>query len=542
MSQNVQGNQQTRTLKQTDTHDSDPQYHQVWRISSYEPDFPLPPPSSYSIGIDSPAQPRFEGNPLQKLPQSQRATGDAPYRTRVTVNEYPYPANDKNSSTGDWIINIPETYPSAQERTSVAESRSHRRSKPASGSDSRKYTTHPITPKHHEWDAPPVIERAIHAASISMIQTLQVPIKLYDNLHKIYYPPPNRPNIIKAYPIRRRLPARIFFPTQHDLTSPILLPTLFTIHGGTFTLGSPQDDDVWNRTFSDSNSTLVIALNYSKSPWTSFPTPLQDVEAIYHAALNDDSLPIDRMRTAILGFDAGGNLALALSQLPSVKSGIDPHGLHVEYPCNPPPSAVISVCAILDFTASASEKAKTRPYKNNLKGIRGWGPGLDWVAKVLPSSAWSYIPYGQDVTDPLLSPVYSAREDLPPHVFVVAAELDCLAHESWRAATSWSGGRRAVPSGDEVVGRKEIAVWRGCLDDGRGRDASRFQWMEEFDGTEGKGSTSWLLVPDVVHGFDSAGWRNKYLWGDEEARMDAEMKTVAYQREIGEWLWGIVWR
>lgn len=45
-------------------------------------------------------------------------------------------------------------------------------------------------------------------------------------------------------------------------------------------------------------------------------------------------------------------------------------------------------------------------------------------------------------------------------------------------------------------------------------------------------------MSDVVHGFDSANWRNKYLWGDEEARIDAEMKTMAYQREVAEWLWG----
>lgn len=45
-------------------------------------------------------------------------------------------------------------------------------------------------------------------------------------------------------------------------------------------------------------------------------------------------------------------------------------------------------------------------------------------------------------------------------------------------------------------------------------------------------------MSDVVHGFNSANWRNKYLWGDEGARMDAEMKTMAYQREVAEWLWG----
>lgn len=166
---------------------------------------------------------------------------------------------------------------------------------------------------------------------------------------------------------------------------------------------------------------------------------------------------------------------------------------------------------------------------------------------MLPSSSWSYIPYGHDIVDPLLSPGYARRADLPPHVFVIAAELDCVAHESWRAACAWAG--RAVPDGDVMVGRDSVARWRGCLDDGLGEDAARFAWSEshvagrDIGGGEAPGgSTRWLLVPDVVHGFDSAEWRNRYLWSDEEARMDAEMKTIAYQREVAEWLWGVVWR
>lgn len=363
----------------------------------------------------------------------------------------------------------------------------------------------------------------------------------------------------------------IFFPEHYDLTSPALLPTIFTIHGGAFTVGSPADDDLWNRTFSDSYTILVIALNYSKAPWAAFPAPLLDVEALYHAALNDESLPIDRMRVALAGSDAGANLALALSQLPSVRTGIDPHPLPFPIPnhnsnhssnhnrppiqrtrSNPPPTAVISITGILDFTTPTAQKLATRPYKRQLRGPRGWGPALDWMARLLPSSAWSYIPYGHDAADPLLSPAYAQRADLPPHVFVVAAELDCLAMESWRAACRWaaaadsarsgavSGSAVLPPGRGERVGREDVALWRGCLDDGRGEDARRFGWCE-VNGDEG-GSTRWLLVPDVVHGFDSAGWRNKYLWGDEIARMDAEMKTIAYQREVAEWLWGVVWR
>lgn len=120
---------------------------------------------------------------------------------------------------------------------------------------------------------------------------------------------------------------------------------------------------------------------------------------------------------------------------------------------------------------------------------------------------------------------------------VVAAELDCLAHESWRAACAWAG--RATPNREMPVGRRGVARARGCLDDGRGPGGGKFAWGEEH---EGGGTTRWLLVPDVMHGFESAGWRTRYMWADEEGRRDAEMKTYACQREMADWLWGVVWK
>lgn len=113
----------------------------------------------------------------------------------------------------------------------------------------------------------------------------------------------------------------IFFPSSYDQTSPATLPALFTIHGGGFCLGHQRDDDEWNRTFADTHSVLVISLNYSKAPTYPFPTAPHDIEALVLAALEDASLPIDRSahapasRTAILGFSAGGNLALSVSRM-----------------------------------------------------------------------------------------------------------------------------------------------------------------------------------------------------------------------------------
>ncbi|KAK3379683.1 Alpha/Beta hydrolase protein [Lasiosphaeria ovina] len=529
--------------------DANSHYHEIWKVTDYAPEFPLPSrPSTRGPRPDLTGNTRLDGTPLKELPRSQLSAVATPYQPQQTLNPYPHPRDESGrAGVGQWAIDIPPS-PSAayvpEEDEGPRPTKPRRRSRTRQKHGGARFTDR-RQPERHEWDAPPVIERAIHAASVSMIQGLTVPVVLYRGLRDLYYPPPGRPDIIKAYPVRRRLPVRIFFPTLYDLTSPALLPTVFTIHGGGFTVGASSDDDIWNRNFCDSFTSLVISLNYAKAPWAAFPNPLLDAEALYHAVLNDESLPIDRMRTALCGFDAGANLALGLSQLPSVRTGCDPNAIHPSYPyfaqpprSNPPPAAVISVCGILDFSMSPSRKARTRPYKRQLRGPRGWGPGLDWMARMLPSSAWSYIPYGHEISDPLLSPAYASRADLPPHVFVVAAELDCLAHESWRAASVWAG--RAVPDTDVPVGRRGPSQWRGCLDDGAGDGGGgvKFGWTETHTGG---GSTRWLLVPDVVHGFDSVAWRNKYLWGDEEARMDAEMKTIAYQREVGEWLWTTVW-
>jgi hypothetical protein len=105
---------------------------------------------------------------------------------------------------GDWVVNIPSP--------SVAYTPRDQRIRPT-GAGSRNGTggRHGIyrdQGTEHEWDAPSVIERAIHAASVGVMQGLNVPVELYRGLRDIYYPLPDRPDIIKAYPIRRRLPVR----------------------------------------------------------------------------------------------------------------------------------------------------------------------------------------------------------------------------------------------------------------------------------------------------------------------------------------------
>ncbi|KAJ9132266.1 Alpha/beta-hydrolase [Pleurostoma richardsiae] len=380
---------------------------------------------------------------------------------------------------------------------------------------------------------PPFLSRVGHAAQLCSLQGLLKPVLWFRDWREWLYPPEGRPDIIKLYECRPHLPVRIFFPSSYDQTSPTLLPTLFTIHGGGFSIGVPRDDDEYNRYFSDTHSVVVIALNYSKAPWAPFPTGLHDLEALYLALLADESIPIDRSRcrTAVLGFSAGGNLALALSQLPAIRE------------CRCPPQAAVSVYGCLDLSRAPARKTRNRPYKPALGAPRG-APS-DALLRLAPTFDWGYVPYGQNLRDPLLSPAFAARSDLPPHVCLVAAELDMLAHESWRLACRLgnevaTGRRREVPDPDapekkmSLCGQEEVASVKGAL---KGPEDDRFGWEQE----DGDGSVKWILVPDALHGFDNVHMR-RLVGGGEETMVDAEMKTREYVQAVGEWLLRKVWK
>lgn len=388
---------------------------------------------------------------------------------------------------------------------------------------------------------------------------------------------------------------------------------------------------------------LVISLPYQKAPRAPFPMALQDLEALFLAVLADESLPIDRTsrssnntrtrggasgryrrakgRVALLGFDAGGNLALGLSQLFGVRR------------CAVPPTAVVSVSGYLDLERAAADKMRNRAYKPTLSHPRNGG--TDMLATTYPAYVWSYVPYGHDLRDPLLSPAFAswrASDDdddssnkrlsslsvrskrdstvvvnggLPPHVCLVGAELDMLAHESWRLACrlvrdggiargDGRTGRWRVPDPDapgaeeaalqqRICGRTTPSEMKGRLEvleeeiktsserpedgmDGSKRFGFEVRWRGhassamnsitsgndyEMGEEEGSGSVKWILVPDVLHGFDRGWWVGPAggagaaaaapARSQEETVRDAKLKGIAYVSAVGEWLRGTVW-
>jgi len=240
------------------------------------------------------------------------------------------------------------------------------------------------------------------------------------------------------------------------------------------------------------------------------------VAALYKAAVEDESLPIDAARIAVTGFSAGGTLALALCQVDPVRSH-----------ARAPPRAVVPIYPCATLALPPEEKGKRRRYKvgSRLGGIRG--QKKDWVLPLANMFDWAYIRVGTDLRDPLLSPYFAPRADLPKNIFVIGAELDFLACEAHQLALRLAGKQDDLARYNSIPGRPEAGTEVGKLE----LEDERFAWEVE----DGKGgSVRWLLVPDQVHAFDVAQGRS--VMGDEEGVRDAVGKTEEYVRLMGEWL------
>ncbi|KAL6825342.1 Alpha/Beta hydrolase protein [Trichoderma camerunense] len=301
-------------------------------------------------------------------------------------------------------------------------------------------------------------------------------------------------------------------------------------------MGYNKEHDEWNRAFAHTQSTIVIGLDHSKAPRTPFPGPVHDIEALMLAALADETIPIDRSshyttnRVAILGFASGGNLALAVSQLPSIHN----HSLA--------PAAVMCVASVLDLSITTDRKLENRYYKPALKpSKRG---GKDSLGPVMPALCWGYVSYGVDLCNPLLSPGYADLSMLPAHVCLVGAELDFLAHEAWRLACRLSREGAGVDHGTpdpesretqwRIVGQEQVHSGNPLRGLGEGVADERFAFEEHWQ----DGGVKWLLVPDVLHGFDNPFYREM----DTHREDIREVKTEEYMRELGTWLRERVWR
>jgi acetyl esterase/lipase len=181
-----------------------------------------------------------------------------------------------------------------------------------------------------------------------------------------------------------------------------------------------------------------VSINYRKAPSCPFPFLVQDAAEIAKAVLEDVDLPVDHSKMALGGFSAGGNLALAIAQI---------DGLRGKF------GHVIPIYPVVDFSGTFKGS-----FKSTKDGKR------DMLHKLGALFNWGYISQGQDRIDPLLSPIYAKRENLPAKIFIVGAQYDVLCHEAEVMALRLAGDgpNPQVDSGHSW--QREDIKWRRVLD------------------------------------------------------------------------------
>jgi len=113
------------------------------------------------------------------------------------------------------------------------------------------------------------------------------------------------------------LEARLYRPLEQDN-----LPLLVFFHGGGFVMGNLDTHDNLCRSLAHQTGAVVVSVAYRLAPEHKFPAAPLDCHAatcwlVEHAA----ELGVDGSRLALAGDSAGGNLALAVSQLAAQREG-----------------------------------------------------------------------------------------------------------------------------------------------------------------------------------------------------------------------------
>lgn len=282
------------------------------------------------------------------------------------------------------------------------------------------------------------------------------------------------PTLTKRYTVRPTLVNRIFVPTTAQPGQKF--PLLMFIHGGGFAIGEPSMDDTLNRHLADDHGFVVVSINYRKAPVNRFPVCVHDCAEIVRAVLADhhESLPVDRTAPVSLGgYSAGGNLALAVAQLPGIKEHI---------------RSLVPVYPVVDFTGKY--KGPMRPLPDGK---------ADPLSDIAPVFNWAYIPVGQDLADPLLSPIYASRELLPQRTFFITAEYDYLSYEAHTMARKLAG----IESEENVKEEDGALCWE-------------------------ENKVKFRRVPGVIH-----GWTHMSKRGEEETRRRKGLDEL--YKEIADW-------
>jgi acetyl esterase/lipase len=185
----------------------------------------------------------------------------------------------------------------------------------------------------------------------------------------------------------------------------------FHIHGGGWSIGSPDQNDPLLELLADSASLACVSVKYRLAPENKYPAGPDDCEAAALWIVREGTKRFGTRRLAIGGESAGGHLsAVTLLRLR------DRHGLNAF-------SAALLNYGCFDMGMTPSQ--------------RQWGDEkLVLNTAGIAAFRKSFLPEGADWSDPDISPLFARLQNMPAALFTVGTR-DPLLDDSMFMAPRW---------------------------------------------------------------------------------------------------------
>ncbi|MET1028579.1 MAG: alpha/beta hydrolase [Dongiaceae bacterium] len=213
-----------------------------------------------------------------------------------------------------------------------------------------------------------------------------------------------RPALIAATDLRVpvgevEVPVRLY--RRRDLAGK--LPVVLYMHGGGWTLGSPETHEQVTALMALETSAAVISIDYRLAPEHKFPAAFTDCYGVLTwLAHVGEALDLDTDRVAVAGDSAGGNLAVAIALAARDRGGPKIAFQALIYPG-------------LQFDRSEADGEAD-------------SPGLS--AESLGVYARAYLPAAEEGRNPYAAPLHAADFSGLPPAYIAAAWFDVIREDS----------------------------------------------------------------------------------------------------------------
>ncbi len=195
---------------------------------------------------------------------------------------------------------------------------------------------------------------------------------------------------------------RLVRPENYNVTLPVIL----YLHGGGWILGDKETHDMLIRKLSVCTNSVVVFVDYSRSPEAVYPTALnQSYAVLEYLYENPEEFNIDSDRIVVAGDSAGGNLATATALRALREKG----------------PKILFQALLYPVTDANMDSESYKLYKD--------GP---WLTKKAMEWFWNaYLPDKSYKNDLYVSPACACVEDLAglPDTLIITDENDVLRDE-----------------------------------------------------------------------------------------------------------------